>query len=144
MNDFLGVNSPSKNAEVEVFYDGECPLCMREISMLMRRDRQRRIHFTDIARPDFDARVVGVSHEALMRRIHGRLPDGSLIEGVEVFRRLYAAVGFGPIVWLTRIPILSHALDLAYAIFAKNRLRWTGRCTESCALKDAGGQVAAK
>jgi len=25
--------------EVEVFYDGACPLCMREIAMLRRRDK---------------------------------------------------------------------------------------------------------
>ena len=30
---------------------------------------------------------------ALMDRIHARLPDGTIIDGVEVFRRLYAAVG---------------------------------------------------
>jgi predicted DCC family thiol-disulfide oxidoreductase YuxK len=128
-------------AQVEVFYDGECPLCMKEVSMLMRRDRQSRICFTDIAGADFDPRNVGVTQEALMRRIHGRLPDGSLIEGVEVFRRLYTAVGFGPVVWLTRIPVLSHMLDLAYFVFAKNRLRLTGRCSDSCALDDAVGQA---
>ena len=34
---------------VEVFYDGDCPLCMREIRMLTRKDRAARIQFTDIA-----------------------------------------------------------------------------------------------
>ncbi|MCA9152358.1 MAG: DUF393 domain-containing protein, partial [Planctomycetales bacterium] len=36
---------------VEVFYDGDCPLCKREIGFLQRRDRQGRIRFTDIANP---------------------------------------------------------------------------------------------
>ncbi len=35
---------------VEVFFDGECPLCMREIRMLRRLDRKDRIRFTDIPR----------------------------------------------------------------------------------------------
>ena len=39
----------------EVFYDGECPLCMREIRMLRRMDRRGRIRFTDIAAPGLDA-----------------------------------------------------------------------------------------
>jgi predicted DCC family thiol-disulfide oxidoreductase YuxK len=121
--------------EVEVFFDGECPLCVREIELLRRLDRQgQRIRFTDIQGAGFDASAVGLTYADLMRRIHGRLPDGTLIDGVEVFRRLYEAVGFRRLVALTRLPGISGALDLAYTLFAKNRLRFTGRCTpELCA-----------
>jgi len=119
--------------EVEVFYDGACPLCLREIAVLRRKDRKQRIRFTDITAPGFDATDVGVSWPTLMARIHGRLPDGTLIEGVEVFRRLYAAVGFGPLVAATRLPLVSQLLNAAYHLFAKNRLELTGRCSdESC------------
>jgi predicted DCC family thiol-disulfide oxidoreductase YuxK len=76
--------------------------------------------------------------EALMDRIHGRLPGGEIIEGVEVFRRLYAAVGFEWAVKPTRLPGISGALDLAYRVFAKNRLKWTGRCdAEVCTVHGA-------
>ena len=121
--------------EVEVFFDGECPLCMREVRMLRRLDRRERIHFVDISAQGFDASSVGVTWAALMDRIHGRLPDGRLIEGVEVFRRLYAAVGFAPLVALTRLPGISALLEAAYQAFAKNRLRLTGRCVDgACEL----------
>jgi predicted DCC family thiol-disulfide oxidoreductase YuxK len=123
------------NVDIEVFYDGECPLCVGEIRMLYRRDVNHRICFIDIAADGFDASEYGVTWDALMDRIHGRLPDGTIIEGVEVFRRLYTAVGFGWLVALTRIPGISHLLDLAYRVFAKNRLRLTGRCeAEACAV----------
>lgn len=112
----------------EVFFDGDCPLCVREIRMLQRLDRRSRVRFTDIARADFDARPTGRTWDELMARIHGRLPNGELVEGVEVFRRLYTAVGFGPVVALTRLPGVRHLLDVAYRFFAKNRLRLTGRC----------------
>jgi predicted DCC family thiol-disulfide oxidoreductase YuxK len=124
--------------DVEVFYDGACPLCMREIRMLRRRDRRARIRFTDIAAEAFDAPAVGLSWETLMNRIHGRLPDGTVIEGVEVFRRLYAAVGFRSLVALTRLPGVSHLLDLCYRLFAKNRLRLTGRCIDRAYELDHG------
>lgn len=116
--------------DIEVFYDGACPLCMREIRMLQRKDRRKRIRFVDIAAEGFDAASVGLSWEALMTRIHGRLADGTLVEGVEVFRRLYAAVGFGPLVAMTRAPGVSQLLGVAYATFAKHRLRLTGRCAD--------------
>lgn len=121
--------------DIEVFYDGACPLCMREIRMLRRLDRHQRIGFIDIAAGDFDAASVGLTWQALMDRIHGRLPDGRLVEGVEVFRRLYAAVGFARLVALTRLPGVAHLLDIAYDRFARNRLRLTGRCVDgACAL----------
>ena len=124
-----------KTWDVEVFYDGDCPLCVREIRMLQWLDRRReKIRFTDLASPSFDPASTGLTFAELMDRIHGRLADGTPIEGVEVFRRLYAAVGFGPLVALTRLPLVSHALELGYRLFAKNRLRLTGRCVkgETC------------
>jgi predicted DCC family thiol-disulfide oxidoreductase YuxK len=116
--------------DVEVFYDGACPLCLREMNLLRRRDRGARIRFTDISAEAFVPAKVGVPWETLMARLHGRLPDGSIIEGVEVFRRLYAAAGFSTLVELSRVPGVSQLLEIAYRAFAKNRLRLTGRCAE--------------
>lgn len=130
---------PSGAAPFEVFYDGACPLCMREIRMLRRLDRRGRIQFSDIAAAGFDAHArAGVDYETLMARIHGRLADGTLVTGVEVFRRLYGAVGFGPLVALTRLPGVAQLLELGYVWFAKNRLRLTGRCEDgTCAVPAA-------
>ena len=121
---------PSSVPAVEVFFDGECPLCTKEIAFVRRLDRQARVRFTDIAAPDFDAHAIGRTQADLMARIQGRLPDGTFIEGVEVFRRMYAATRLAPLVVLTRIPGISHLLDASYRWFAKNRLRLTGRCED--------------
>lgn len=124
----MGTTALEMNHQVEVFYDGLCPLCMREIRLLRRLDRASRIRFTDIAGPGFDASELGLTWSDLMERIHGRLPNGELIRGVEVFRQLYAAVGFRTLVGFTRLPVVRSVLDFAYEAFAKNRLRLTGRC----------------
>jgi predicted DCC family thiol-disulfide oxidoreductase YuxK len=119
----------------EVFYDGACPLCTREIRLLMRLDRAGRIRFTDIAAEGFDASELGLDWATLMNTIHGRLPGGAIVEGVEVFRQLYDAVGFGLLVRASRAPGVSHLLDVGYALFAKNRLKLTGRCEgDACAV----------
>lgn len=123
---------------VEVFYDGECPLCIREINMLRWMDRKQRIRFTDISVANFDAGALGKDMNTLMAEIHGRLPNGRFIIGVEVFRRLYAAVGLSPLVAVTRLPLISHGLELGYRIFARNRLRFTGRCSGGTCTADAG------
>ncbi len=116
---------------VEVFYDGDCPLCSKEIAFLRRRDRRERIRFTDIAEPSFDP-PQGLTLDRLMAEIHGRLRDGEIIRGVEVFRRLYSAIGWTWLVAPTRLPGVSQALDLAYKMFAARRLKLTGRCDAGC------------
>jgi predicted DCC family thiol-disulfide oxidoreductase YuxK len=113
---------------VEVYFDGACPLCKREVDFVRRRDRHSRVLFTDIAAEGFDPTQTGLGYDELMAEIRGRLPDGQPISGVEVFRQMYAAIGLSPVVALTRLPGVSHLLDLAYRVFARNRLRLTGRC----------------
>lgn len=120
----------SPSFALEVFHDGACPLCAREIGWLRRLDRQNRIVFTDIADPSFDPDSVGLTMDALMARIHGRLPDGRVLEGLEVFRQLYAAVGFRRLVAFSRAPGVAQVLDAGYRLFARNRLRLTGRCQD--------------
>ncbi|MBW2541680.1 MAG: DUF393 domain-containing protein [Deltaproteobacteria bacterium] len=96
--------------------------------MLERLDRGRgRVEFEDISQPAFDPAAYGLSAEQVMARIHGVLPDGDIVEGLEVFRRVYAAVGLGWLLAPTRWPLIRHLSEAGYRIFARNRLRWTGR-----------------
>jgi len=123
---------PSTGPEaIEVFFDGDCPLCKREIAFLEKRDAQQRIVATDIANPSFDASQFDRSHVEFMATIQGRLPNGQWITGVEVFRQLYAAVGFTRLVRMSRMRPVNWVLNHAYQIFAKHRLRLTGRCDSS-------------
>jgi len=129
----------SDAAQLRVLFDGDCPLCSREIQLLERLDRGRgRIAFEDIAQPDFDPALYGLDAERVMARMHGVLQDGRIVEGMEVFRRAYAAVGLGWLLAPTGWPLLRDVCDAGYRVFARNRLRWTGRgaeCQSSrCAL----------
>lgn len=126
---------------IEMFHDGECPLCRREVSLLQRLDKRGRIKFTDIAAPDFDASSFGMTQGIFNAEIHGRLPDGAWLTGVDVFRRLYEAVGVTWLVRLSRLPLVSQGLDVAYRVFARRRLRLTGRCSPSgCVVERKSGQ----
>ena len=40
---------------MRLLYDGECPLCLKEIDMLKRRDKgQNKIAFVNIATPEYE------------------------------------------------------------------------------------------
>lgn len=116
------------SAEITLLYDGECPLCVREASMLRRMDNGRgRLGLVDIAAPGFEAERYGLTFEGVMGAIHGILPDGGVVTGMEVFRRAYRAVGRGWVVGWTAWPIARPVMDACYRWFAANRLRITRR-----------------
>ena len=122
---------PTAANPLNIYYDAQCPLCAREIAMLLRMDKGRgRLKATDIADPAFNPASLGQSREALMARIHATAPDGSLIEGMPVFREAYKAVGWGWLLAPTAWPLLRPIFDALYRLFAKHRVRighWFGR-----------------
>jgi predicted DCC family thiol-disulfide oxidoreductase YuxK len=113
--------------DVKLLFDGECPLCAREVRMLQRLNKRGRLALEDIAAPDFDASRYGSTLEQLMGHIHAVLPNGQLVKGMEVFRRSYSAVGWGALMAPTGWPLLRPLFDRGYEWFARNRLRLTGR-----------------
>ncbi len=110
------------NGVFEVFFDGQCPICKREIDMIRRKDKKQLLKLTDIAAVDFQP-VADKSLLDLSREIHGRNPDGAFVTGVDVFREIYSRIGFGWLVTVSRLPILRQMLDVAYHVFAKLRFR---------------------
>jgi predicted DCC family thiol-disulfide oxidoreductase YuxK len=126
--------APLEPWQVEVFFDGDCPLCRKEVAWFRKLDRRQRILFTDLATDVHAVTASGIPFDQLMAEIHGRLPDGTWVRGVEVFRRMYSTVGWRWLVAPTRWPGVRQVLDWAYRVFARNRLRMTGRCTSECKL----------
>jgi predicted DCC family thiol-disulfide oxidoreductase YuxK len=115
--------------EIKLLYDGECPLCLREVNFLQKRDAGRgKVAFVDIAADDYNPEEnAGIDFETAMGRIHGVLPDGTVIKNVEVFRRVYEALGMGWVYAITKLPILGALANFIYGIWADLRLRLTGR-----------------
>ncbi len=109
------------NDHFEVFYDGQCPLCKREIDMIRKKDRSNKLILTDIAAAGFSPE--GIPLDTLMREIHGRIPNGEYVTGVEVFRQIYQRIGFAAFVRPTRLPVIRHFLDIAYKCFAYLRFK---------------------
>ena len=118
---------------MEILIDYDCPLCRAEAGFLERLDGGRgRLRCVDITGESFDPGAYGATQSEVMGTIHGVTSDGNLVTGMEVFRRAYAAVGWG---WLwapTGWPGLKWAFDAGYRWFARHRLRLTGRKGEAC------------
>jgi predicted DCC family thiol-disulfide oxidoreductase YuxK len=133
-------------AELTVLYDGACPLCCREVRMLRHRDQlhngaRLRLAFVDIDAADYDpAAHAGIDYRQAMGRIHAVQADGTVVSDMAVFRRAYALVGLGWLLAPTGWPGLSRLADVAYGLWARWRLPFTGRgnldqlCQQRCRL----------
>ncbi len=117
----------------KLLYDGECPLCLREVRWLQRLNRRNHLAFEDVSIPGFDSSPLGVTHEELLGVIHGVFPDGRIVTKGEVFRQAYRAVGLGWLLAPTGWPGLRWIFDGLYTLFARNRVRLGRLLGRSCA-----------
>jgi predicted DCC family thiol-disulfide oxidoreductase YuxK len=124
--------------QIELLYDGQCPLCLREVNFLQKRDVGRGlVAFVDIAEDGYEPEAHGgVSFEAAMGRIHAVLPDGTVIKNVEVFRRIYEILGMGWIYAATKWPVIGAIVDRIYELWADWRLTLTGRPNLATIMSD--------
>ena len=114
------IQSPTTTWQLELLYDGECPLCVREVNFLRRKDADRGlVSFVDIADDTYNpANHAGIDFETAMGRIHAVLPDGSIVQNVEVFRRTYEILGIGWIYAITKVPAIEYLANLLYGIWS--------------------------
>lgn len=127
------ISSESESTSVKVLYDGLCPICVTEIRFLqfLQRRKPEKVDFIDISEPGYDGeKFKGVSYEMAMEEMHVIDEREKVHRGVPAFAVMYGTVGLG---WLGRFMMWTPVrpfMDKSYAIFAKNRLKWTGRGDE--------------
>lgn len=73
---------------VTVWYDGGCPLCVREIAMMDRLDKRDRIEFVDI---DREGASCPLDRELMLARMHAR-EGGELVDGAAAFAAMWRQI----------------------------------------------------
>lgn len=77
--------------QLVIFYDGQCPLWVREMTQLKLKDDAQKIQFEDILEPDFSERFPKVSMDDANHILHG-LENGEMVYGLDVMHRQDASV----------------------------------------------------
>ena len=78
-----------------LFYDGDCPLCAREIRHLRRHADPACLLFTDVADPAFEAPAPGMSSQQFRDLLHARFADGQWVKGLDATYWSWRAAGLG-------------------------------------------------
>ena len=128
------VDFGSAKQPVQVFYDGLCPVCSREVNLLLRLDKQGNLQPIDFSRPDFDPFPYGIELADLVARMYTRDKQGNWHEGIDSFPVMWGAVGWGWVWSWTRVPGLRQVGMAGYALFRRIRPRFSGfkPCPNDC------------
>ncbi|WP_372875281.1 thiol-disulfide oxidoreductase DCC family protein [Pseudomonas sp.] len=118
--------SDSPHWPLTLYYDGDCPLCAREIRFLSRHANAQRLQLIDIGSADFPATGVGIDNTTLTNRLHARFADGQWVTGLDATLWSWRAAGLGrwatPLTWRPLRPMF----ELGYRLFCRLRqhLAW--------------------
>ena len=105
-------------AKVEVWFDGDCPLCRREIALMRRLDRRGAIVFTDVATGQGSCPI---DRAALLARFHAR-EDGRIVSGAEAFAAMWRAIPLlAPLGRMARNAVVLGVMERLYLGFLKVR-----------------------
>ncbi|MDB5776856.1 MAG: hypothetical protein JWP38_2989 [Herbaspirillum sp.] len=110
-------------ANLTLYFDGQCPFCLAEMTRLRSWNKVGRLAFVDIAEPGFDPTFLGVDMTALNRELHSSTAVGEVLVGIDSMLAAYTLVGKGWFVLPLRVSFLRPPLAYLYRKFARNRYR---------------------
>ena len=105
---------------VKVWYDSQCPLCIREIDLMRRLDTRGAIEFIDL----YTAQGCPVDRGELLRRFHAQEAGRPVVSGAAAFAAMWRAIpGLRPFGLIARFPPILWILEAGYRVFLLLRPR---------------------
>lgn len=106
---------------IQVYFDGSCPMCRREIAVYQNITPDQPIAWVDVSKPETQL-PEGQSKEKLMARFHMQTAQGELLSGAAAFVQVWAQLpGWRVLAWLAKVPGMLWLMDKAYNGFLSLR-----------------------
>jgi predicted DCC family thiol-disulfide oxidoreductase YuxK len=103
---------------VTVWFDGACPLCMREITLMRKLDKAHDIAFVDVTSP---SSICPLNRTDLLARFHAE-ENGKLLSGAAAFAAMWRAIPvLRPLGLAARNPFVLAVLERLYVFFLRHR-----------------------
>jgi predicted DCC family thiol-disulfide oxidoreductase YuxK len=111
--------SSDPRRRLTVWYDGACPLCVREIALMRRLAPGEQVRFIDILE---EPAACPLSPEAMLARFHAQDRDGRMYSGAAAFAALWRVIPIlRPFGLAARNPAILALLERAYTFFLRVR-----------------------
>ena len=128
--------------QLTLYFDGEYPLCSREIKILSRRPIEARLLFFDISRDDFDAKALGFTLEQMQSSLHASFTAGRGVTGLDASLWRWRAAGLGmwatPLTWRAIRPLFA----VGYSLFCRLRPYRASKAALNMLIKTAAIELA--
>ena len=104
--------------QVTVWFDNDCPLCVREINLMRRLDRRQAVDFVSIQ----GGTGCPISTDELMKRFHAQEQGEAIVSGAAAFAAMWRAIPvLRPLGLLARFKPVLWVLERMYRGFLKIR-----------------------
>lgn len=121
------------NGKLQVYYDGLCHLCSREIDHYKKLQGSENISFIDITDPSFDPKKEKLDPFAVHKFMHARTAEGQIHTKVDAFVEIWKLLPkYQKALFLLKSPILRPIIDLAYITFAQYIRPYLPKKDKSC------------
>lgn len=114
-------SAATNTPQLTFFYDGQCPLCMKEIRMLNNWNTSASVAFVNLLSAEAMIAFPEVDIDNAQQSLLAFTADGATLRGVDATYAVWAALGKGhwmaPLNWRWLRPITL----LAYRLFARYR-----------------------
>lgn len=101
-----------------LYYDGNCPLCLREIRVL---DSLRDQHLQLVNVHNYQPSPGEPGLESMLLRLHLKSADGTWFSGIDATVKAWSHTRWGPLFKPLRWPLLASLADRAYEYWARRR-----------------------
>ena len=119
-------NSAAKNENLtQIFFDGDCPLCKREIEFYKSIEPPQTFEWRNLWEPGAIHQDSGFNKTDAMKSLHVLDTAGRLHTGVDAFAKIWDQ--FPKLRWLSiliKLPVVYQLACAGYACFARLRLLW--------------------
>jgi predicted DCC family thiol-disulfide oxidoreductase YuxK len=129
--------SSASNQKPEILYDGQCPLCIRSMTILCYFDWFNRLIYSDLEQrwQTIAETHPQISLQACLEEMHLILPNGAVRKGFFAFREILRYI---PILWplqlVLYLPGSSNFGPKIYKFVASRRKRFNQCSFETCSI----------
>lgn len=115
---------------IDVFFDGSCPLCTKEIAHYQKIASANDFNWVDISQPNALA-PYPFSFEETMRYLHCIDDDRKTQIGVKAFIVIWRKLpGWRWLAPIAQFPLVYYPLSVCYKIFADQRIKRRKKCND--------------